>query len=88
MSRFSRHVMIPAIVPLLFFAIALTPVDVLGCRNRGLLALLVSLISGFSAIGTAIVGLKGRIRGDSTAVWWILSTLVLTIPVVAMIVLA
>jgi hypothetical protein len=88
MNSFTRHILLPAILPLIFFMIALSPVEVLGCRNRGLLALAVSLISGLSALGTAIIGVKGRIRGDSKAMWWVLSTLVLTIPVIAMIVLA
>jgi hypothetical protein len=36
----------------------------------------------------AIVGTKGRVRRDPTAVWWTISTLILAIPVVALIVLA
>ena len=88
MSRFSRHILIPAAAPVAFFVIALTPVEVLGCRTRGLLALTMALISGFSALGTAITGAKGRGRGDSNALWWVISTLVLVIPVIALIALA
>jgi hypothetical protein len=61
---------------------------VFGCRTRGLLALSVSLISGILALATAITAVKGRARGDVNALWWVVSTLVLTIPVVALIVLA
>jgi hypothetical protein len=60
----------------------------LGCRNRGLLALLISLICGISALGTAIIGTKGTIRGDSNSIWWVMSTLILILPVVALVVLA
>lgn len=88
MSRFTRHVLMPAALPLVFFAIALSPVEVLGCFRRGLLALLVSLVSGFSALGIAIMGTKRRIRGDSNDIWWVVSTLILTVPVVAMLILA
>jgi hypothetical protein len=88
MSSFARHILLPAILPLIFFMIALSPVEVLGCRNRGFLALAVSLISGLSALGTALIGARGGIRGDSNTIWWMLSTLILAIPVVAMIVLA
>jgi hypothetical protein len=88
MSRITRHFLIPAFAPLIFLAIALTPVDVFGCRNRGLLALSVSLISGLPALAMAIIALKMRIRGDLNSVWWVASTLVMSIPVVAMIVLA
>lgn len=88
MSRLVRHVLIPGAVPLLFFAIALTPVDVLGCRTRGLLALTVSLGSGFAAVGLAIRGVMARIRGQELSAWRILTMLVLTVPVVAMLLLA
>jgi hypothetical protein len=61
----------------------------LGCRNRGLLALLISLICGISALGTAIIGTKGTIRGDSNSIWWVMTTtLILILPVVALVVLA
>ncbi len=42
MSRFFRHIFLPAVAPLALFAIALTPVEVFGCRNRGLLAFTVT----------------------------------------------
>jgi hypothetical protein len=73
MSRIFRHIFIPAAAPLLFFIIATTPVEVIGCRTRGLLALMISLISGLSALGTAIIGIKDRARGDSNAIWWVVS---------------
>ena len=88
MKRFSRHILIPMAVPALFFVIATTPVEVLGCRTRGWLALIVSLISGFSALGAAIIGAKGRLQGESNTIWWIGSALVLVIPVVGLILLA
>jgi hypothetical protein len=87
-NRFFRNFLIPGVAPLVFFAIALTPVEVFGCRTRGLLALSVSLISGVLALATAITAVKGRARGDVNALWWVVSTLVLTIPVVALIALA
>jgi hypothetical protein len=45
MKRVIYHVILPAIMPVLFFVIALTPVEVLGCLVRGLIALLIALIS-------------------------------------------
>jgi len=72
----------------LFFAVALTPVEVLGCFLRGLIALLISLVSGLAALVAVIIGLKGRVRQDKNSIWWMLSTLVLVIPVIALIILA
>ena len=88
MNRLISYILIPAIMPALFFLIALSPIEVLGCRTRGLLALLVAFVSGIAALVTAVTGAKGRMRGDANAGLWIISTLVLVIPVVAMIVMA
>jgi hypothetical protein len=55
---------------------------------RGLIALLISSVSGLTALGVAIIGAKGRVRGDKNAIWWVTSTLILVIPVVAIIIMA
>ena len=43
MKRIVCHIIIPAIMPAIFFVIASIPVEVLGCRARGLIALLIAL---------------------------------------------
>jgi len=88
MNRFTRHIVFPLILPLMFFAAAFSPVEVLGCRNRGLLALAISFISGLLALGTAFKGIKERTQNNSGSYWWVLSALILAIPVVGMILLA
>jgi hypothetical protein len=88
MKRIIYHIIVPAIMPTAFFAIASTPVEVLGCRTRGLMALLIALTSGLAALGAAIIGAKGRVRGDTNTIWWVRSTLILVIPVVALILMA
>ena len=75
-------------MPVNFFIIANMPIDVLGCRTRGLLAVLIALLSGLMAVGTAIAALKGRIRGDRKSIWWIGTTAVLTVPVIALLMMA
>ena len=79
-------------MPVLFFVVASTPVEVLGCFMRGLIAMLIALISGLAALGAAVIGAKGgakgRVRHDRNRIWWVMSTLILVIPVIAMIVLA
>ena len=88
MQRPIAHILYPAIMPALFFLIALTPVEVLGCRNRGLLAFLVALASGIAALVCVVTALKGRMRGEADNGRWIISTLILTVPVVALLILA
>jgi hypothetical protein len=83
-----RHIIYPALMLSLFFAVALSPVNLLGCRTRGLLALVISLACGIAALFTAIKALKSRLRGDADSLWWMITTLTLTIPVVAMIIMA
>lgn len=88
MKRKTYHAVIPAIMPAIFFLIVATPVETLGCFTRGLLASVVALASGLAALGAASLGLRSRIRGDAYAAWWVLSTLILTTPVVALLILA
>jgi len=88
MKRTVYHAVIPTIMPAVFFLIAATPVETLGCFMRGLLASVVALASGLAALATAGMGVRGRIRGDVDAAWWVISTLILTIPVVALLILA
>jgi hypothetical protein len=92
MKRIAYHVIIPMIMPVLFFGVASTPVEVLGCLVRGLIALLIALISGVAALAAAIMGAKGgakgRVRHERNRIWWMVSTLILVIPVIAMILLA
>ncbi len=88
MKRKACHAVIPAIMPAIFFLIAATPVETLGCVTRGWLALSIALVSGLTALGTAIMSVRGRRCGDVYAPWWGISTLILTIPVVALLILA
>ncbi len=88
MNPIIRFLALPALVPIFFFAVAATPVEVLGCRNRGLLAGMVALAGALGALGAAIMGTKGRIRRDPQASWWIISALVLAIPAVTILLTA
>jgi hypothetical protein len=87
-KRIVYHVILPAIVPVLFFTVALTPVEVLGCRLRGLIALFIAFVSVLAALGATIVGAKGRMRHDRNAIWWVTTTIILVIPAIAIIILA
>jgi hypothetical protein len=74
-------------MPVLFFAVALSPVDLLGYRTRGLIALSIAFVSGLAGLGAADMALKGRVKGEAGSERWILAALILTIPVVSMLVL-
>ena len=87
-EKIISHIFLPALLSASFFSVALSPVHILGCRTRGLLAVVIALISGFSALGTTIVGAKQRASGDSNYRWWLRSTLILALPVIALLILA
>lgn len=88
MNNLTRHILLPTLAPLLFLALAATPVAVLGCRNRGLLALAIAFASVFCALYAAVKGAICRSRGDTQAKWWLASSLILAIPPVALLFLA
>jgi hypothetical protein len=88
MRNLIYHILGPAIMPALFFRIAATPVEVLGCRTRGLIALSIAFSSGLAALGTAVVSARRRKRGDPSGIWWVVSSIILAVPIVAFLILA
>lgn len=88
MNHIIYNILIPAIMPILFLAIAATPIEVLGCRNRGLIAFMIALISGLASLSAAIMAIRGRMRNDLDTIRWIITSLILVIPVIALIILA
>lgn len=82
------HILLPIAMPVLFFINAAIPVSVFGCRNRGLIAFAIALLSGLAGLVTVITALRERLRGNPKHYWWIISTLILIVPIVALIILA
>jgi hypothetical protein len=67
-------------MPVIFSLIAFLPTGVFGCRTRGLFALLIAFVSGLAAIRTALIGLRGKPRGDPDSQWRVGRSLGLMIP--------
>jgi len=74
--------MIPAMVSVIFFIVAALPVELLGCRNRGLIATFVAIAGGVLGIVAAVRGLMGKIRGDANSSLWMATALILAIPAI------
>ncbi len=74
--------MIPAMVSVIFFIVAALPVELLGCRNRGLIAAFVAVAGGVMGIVAAVRGLMGKIRGDANSSLWMATALILAIPAI------
>jgi hypothetical protein len=79
-SKTARHVLLPALAPLAIVGLYFTPVSLIGCAGRGLLALLVVGLSTIAAFVTVAIAVRGRTRGDPSSSWWILSAVILTLP--------
>jgi len=80
MSRFTKHITLPLLASLAVVALYLTPVTVIECRTRGLLALAVVLVSFAFGIAFGVRGIRARLRGEAGSGWWIASMCVLALP--------
>jgi hypothetical protein len=86
--RMAAHLVGPLFATASFFVVAATPVEVLGCRNRGLLAVAVVGVTLLASLASAIVALVGRARGRPGGGWWIASAVILAVPAVGLLILA
>jgi hypothetical protein len=84
----SKHILIPLSSTALFFVVALTPVEVIGCRNRGLIAAFIAISAGITRIVASIIAIKERVRGHKDSFLWIASSLIFAIPALYIVVFA
>jgi hypothetical protein len=80
MDRLAKHILLPAVAPAIVVGLYFTPVALVGCANRGLLALGVVLVSLVAGIATGLVGIKARRRDPGSRWWWIASMSILALP--------
>ena len=85
----SKHVIYSLFAPALFFLVGTSPVEILGCRGRGLAALVIAFVSVLAGLGAALMAGKYSKAGDlPRSLRWTVSALILAIPPVALIYLA
>jgi len=53
-----------------------------------LLAIAVALLSVLAGLGSAVAGVRGRMKSDPAANWWATSALILAVPAVLLILFA
>jgi len=83
-----RHILIPALVTVVFFFVVSLPVELLGCRTRGLIAAVIAIVAGITGIGASVKAVIDKVRGDSNSYLWIASALILAIPGIFIILVA
>jgi hypothetical protein len=82
MKKATKHIIIPAIAPAVFFLIASLPVELLGCRIRGLIVVFVTVAAGIGGVIAAVKALMGKMRKDADSPLWMASALILAIPAI------
>lgn len=82
-----RFFVLALLMTMLFFIIAMSPVQFFGCRNRGLLALLISLCTVVAALYSSIKA-HSRKNTAKEKYLWILTSLTFAIPSIALFILA
>jgi hypothetical protein len=87
MKKVTKHIVIPAIAPAIFFLIASLPVELLGCRNRGLIVGSVAVGAGIGGVVAAVKSLMGKMREDADSSLWMASALFLAIPAIYIVVM-
>jgi hypothetical protein len=80
MNYISRFFLIPIMVCILFFTIAFTPVELIGCTLRGLLALIVAFTGGIATIILMIVTIVKRGTGKNYKSRYFIDSFILSIP--------
>lgn len=80
MTRLFKHIVLPVVPTVAVLGLYFTPVALLGCVTRGLMAVAIVSVALLAALATVGVGLAKRIKGQSDSVWWIVSTLILMVP--------
>jgi hypothetical protein len=80
-----RHLILPALAPAAIVALYFTPVLWFGCVNRGLMAIAVALISAAAAFVCIGFGMRAKLRREPQPEWWLLSTLLYTLPLALLI---
>ena len=84
MGRVLRHVALPALAPAAIVALYFMPLSLIGCANRGWAALTVVFVSATAAFVALACAFRTG-RGSPEGRWWILSALILTLPLVLLI---
>lgn len=76
MERLVKHLLVPAIAPAAIVGLYFTPVGLIGCVNRGLIALAIAVASLVAGIVVGLVGIRAR-RDDPESRWWFIVTLLI-----------
>lgn len=75
-----RHVVLPLTASAALIVLYFTPLTVVDCVTRGLLALAIALAAAVAAFVSIALGVRDARRGVARSRWWLLSAAVLALP--------
>jgi hypothetical protein len=87
MNKVFKQLLLSTILPLLYLAVALSPVGLLGCRNRGMFAIGIAVVSIIIAFLLSIFTLKNRMKGSPFNPVNLISTLILAMPAISILII-
>jgi len=79
-NRVVRHIVLPALAPASIVVLYFTPLTLISCVNRGLIALAVAFVSLVVGIVLGIIGIQAVRRDPESRWWWIGSMFILLLP--------
>ena len=82
MNKVAAHLALPFVGAAAIAGLYFTPVSLIGCANRGLLAITVVFLSLGAAFVTVGRALRLSRRDRQGSRWWIVTTVILLIPAV------
>jgi len=80
MNLYAKHIVLPALAPVLIVGLYFTPLTVVGCVTRGIIAVTIALVSAVLAFVSLGFAFSAQRRRDPIGRWWILSSGILTLP--------
>ncbi len=80
MKEYIKHILLPAVAPILIVVFYFTPVALVGCVNRGLLAVAIVFVSPIAASVAVVMAFRLRLKNDPSSIWRNISGLILTLP--------
>lgn len=76
----AKHVALPALASIAVIGLYFTPLTVIDCPTRSLIAFLTVVASLLAAIGLALWGVRERARSGTVSTWSLISIAILILP--------
>jgi hypothetical protein len=85
MNLYMKHIALPALAPAVIVGLYFTPLTVIDCLTRGIIAVTIALVSAGFAFVSIGFAFSAQRRSDPVGKWWILTAAILTLPLALLI---